>query len=420
VAVLRHRLYEIDQVINRTLLVGGLAVFVAGVYATVVVGVGSAVHSSFGPALGLVAAAIAAVGFAPVRARLQSVANRLVYGPRATPYEVLADFAQRLGAPSANEEMLVLMARLLGEGMGLERAEVWLRVGRELRLAAAWPPEAEGAVTLALAHEELLPALGSGKVMPVREQGELLGALRVVKGGGGRLGQHEYRLLEDLARQAALVLRTKRLIEELRASRKRIVGSHDEVRRRLERDLHDGAQRSLVSASLALGILEGQLSDGSLEGARESLEEATDQLRRGLAELRDLARGIHPAILVESGLPAAIESLAERMPIQVDLNVAIDRRLARAVETSAYYFVAEALTNAVKHARSSVVRVAARQSERTLVIEVSDDGVGGADLTGGSGLRGLEDRLSAVGGRLVMVDSPPLGGTRLVAELPCV
>jgi len=269
-------------------------------------------------------------------------------------------------------------------------------------------------------QEELLPALGSGKVMPVREQGELLGALRVVKSGGGRLGPHEYRLLEDLARQAALVLRTKRLIEELRASRKRIVGSHDEVRRRLERDLHDGAQRSLVSASLALGILEGQLSDGSLEGARESLEAATDQLRRGLAELRDLARGIHPAILVESGLPAAIESLAERMPIQVDLNVAIDRRLARAVETSAYYFVAEALTNAVKHARASVVRVAARQSERTLVIEVSDDGVGGADLTGGSGLRGLEDRLSAVGGRLVLVDSPPLGGTRLVAELPCV
>jgi signal transduction histidine kinase len=418
-AVLRYRLYEIDQVINRTLLVGGLAVFVAGVYATVVVGVGSAVHSSFGPALGLVAASIAAVGFAPVRARLQSLANRLVYGPRATPYEVLADFAERLGTASADDEMLGLMARLLGEGMGLERAEVWLRVGRELRLAASWPPEPDGAVTLALSQEELLPtALGSGRVVMVREHGDLLGALRVVKGGGDRLDPHEYRLLEDLARQAALVLRTKRLIEELRASRQRIVGSHDEVRRRLERDLHDGAQRSLVSASLALGIMDGQLSDGSVDGARQSLEAAADQLRRGLAELRDLARGIHPAILVESGLPAAIESLALRMPIQVDLTVTIDRRLARAVEISAYYFVAEALTNAVKHARASVVRVAARQSDHTLVIEVSDDGVGGADVTGGSGLRGLEDRLSAVGGRLAM-ESPPLGGTRLVAELPC-
>jgi signal transduction histidine kinase len=418
VAVLRHRLYEIDQVINRTLLVGGLAVFVAGVYATVVVGVGSAVHSSFGPALGLVAAAIAAVGFAPVRARLQSVANRLVYGPRATPYEVLTNFAERLGAAYADDGVLSLMARLVGEGLGADRSQVWLRVGPTLRLAAAWPSPPAGPVILALSGEELPDRLWGGHVLSVRDRDELLGALEVSKAVGDRLSPDECRLLEDLARQAALILRTLRLIEELRTSRERIVSAHDEERRRLERDLHDGAQQRLATALVAMSMLREDLERDRPESADRALGEAYQQLTQGLAELRDLARGIHPAIVSDSGLAAAVESLIEVAPVKVALDLQVTGRLPAAVETTGYFMVSEALANVTKHAGAASARVTIGVQQGRLLLEVADDGVGGADPARGSGLRGLEDRLAALGGCL-RIESPPLGGTRLLAELPC-
>jgi signal transduction histidine kinase len=417
VGVLRYRLYEIDLVINRTVLVAGLAAFIAGIYGLVVGGIGSAVHSSYGPWLGLLATSVAAVGFAPMRAGLQALGNRLVYGRRASPYEVLADFAERLGAAGAGEDVLGLMARLLGAGLGAERTEVWLRVGQHLRLAAAWPEAVRGAVALPLSGSRLPPELLDGVVL-VRDRDELLGALRVAKRPGEQQSPHERRLLEDLARQAGLVMRATRLIEELRESRERIVGAHDEVRRRLERDLHDGAQQRLVSASMALAMVGSQLDEGRVGEAGAGLTDAVDQLRLGLAELRDLARGIHPAILTDVGLAPAIESLVERSQVPAELAVSIGRRLPVPVETSAYYFVAEALTNVAKHARASMVRVRAAHADGMLRIEVADDGVGGADRERGSGLRGLDDRLAALGGRL-RIDSPPLGGTRLRAELPC-
>jgi signal transduction histidine kinase len=416
-AVLRYRLYEIDKVINRAILVGGLAAFITGVYVAVVIGAGSAVGSGLGPALSLVAAAIAAVGFAPVRARLQTLANRLVYGHRATPYEVLADFAERLSGAYADEDALALMARLVGEGMGAERSEVWLRVASSIRLAASWPAGGRSA-TLPLVAEELPAALAGERVLAVRDQGELLGALRVSLRSGERLAPQEDKLLEDLARQAALILRSVRLIAELRSSRTRVVQALDEERRRLERDLHDGAQQRLVTAAMALGMAREELEQGQVPRTRRSLTEASAELSRGLADLRDLARGLHPAVLTESGLAAAIESLVERSTLEVLLELAIPPDLPAPVQTSAYFYVSEALANVARHARASVVRIRASEIDDRLRIEVIDDGIGGANPELGSGLRGLSDRLTAVGGTLRM-ESPRGAGTRLVGELPC-
>ena len=415
-AVLRYRLYEIDRMVNRTVLVGGLAVFITGVYVTVVVGVGSAV--GHGPLLSLVATAIAAVGFAPMRSRLQLLANRLVYGPRATPYEVLTNFAERLGAAYADDGVLSLMARLAGEGLGADRSQVWLRVGPTLRLAAAWPSPPAGPVILALSGEELPDRLWGGHVLSVRDRDELLGALEVSKAVGDRLSPDECRLLEDLARQAALILRTLRLIEELRTSRERIVSAHDEERRRLERDLHDGAQQRLATALVAMSMLREDLERDRRESADRALGEAYQQLTQGLAELRDLARGIHPAIVSDSGLAAAVESLVEVAPVTVALDLQVTGRLPAAVETTGYFMVSEALANVTKHAGAASARVTIGVQQGRLLLEVADDGVGGADPARGSGLRGLEDRLAALGGCL-RIESPPLGGTRLLAELPC-
>ncbi|MBJ7601239.1 MAG: hypothetical protein DLM67_15610 [Candidatus Nephthysia bennettiae] len=417
-AVLRYRLYGIDTVVNRTVLVAGLAVFITGVYVTVVVGVGSAVGRGFGPLLSLVAAAIAAVGFAPVRSRLQVLANRLVYGPQATPYEVLATFAERLGAAYSEEGVLSLMARLIGEGLAADVAEVWLRVGSVLRLAAAWPPDRSVPATLALSGERLPGGLAGGHVLAVRDRDELLGALRVSKRNGDRLPPHESRLLEDLARQAALILRTVRLIEELRTSRERIVGAQDEERRRLERDLHDGAQQRFSTAVVALSMLRAELDRGRVDSARVSLADAAQHLTQGLAELRSFARGIHPAIVTDAGLAAAIESLVEVCSVPVSVTVDIPGRLPASVETTGYFTVSEALANIAKHAQATGASVGARIDSSRLLIEVSDNGVGGADPARGTGLRGLEDRLGALGGKLA-IESPPLGGTRLMAELPC-
>jgi signal transduction histidine kinase len=194
------------------------------------------------------------------------------------------------------------------------------------------------------------------------------------------------------------------------------VEAADAERRRLERNLHDGAQQRLVSLSATLGLTMAELGEeqGELHGA---LGRALAELRAAQSELRALARGIHPAVLTDQGLSAAIESLAEQCPVAVETRVPAGRYTA-VVEATAYFLVCEALTNMAKHARASSGRVHVRDDQNRLVVEVVDDGVGGAELGRGSGLVGLADRTAAVGGRF-RIDSPPGGGTRLTAELPC-
>jgi PAS domain S-box-containing protein len=203
--------------------------------------------------------------------------------------------------------------------------------------------------------------------------------------------------------------------EELRASRMRLVAAGDEERRRLERNLHDGAQQRLVSLSVALRLAQGKL-DTDPAGARELLGTAGEELAHALEELRELARGIHPAVLTNRGLDAALHTLAERTPIPVDVSTE-EGRLPAPIEAAAYYVVSEAVANVVKHAAASSVGVRVTVPNGHVVVEVADDGVGGADMRTGSGLRGLADRVAALDGEL-RVESPAGGGTRVVAEIP--
>jgi PAS domain S-box-containing protein len=205
-------------------------------------------------------------------------------------------------------------------------------------------------------------------------------------------------------------------LEELAASRARIVTAGDVERRRLERNLHDGAQQRLVSLSLSLRLALKQL-DSDPATARAMLAESCDELALALEELRELARGLHPALLTERGLRAAVQGLASRAPVPVEIVDVPSERLPESVEAAAYYLIAEALTNVTKYAQASKVRLRVLVGDAAVVVEVSDDGVGGADPNTGSGLRGLADRVEALGGSLEVV-SPAGTGTTLRAEIP--
>ncbi len=223
--------------------------------------------------------------------------------------------------------------------------------------------------------------------------------------------------LSDFAELVAQALANADAHEQLAASRARIVEAGDNERRRLERNLHDGAQQRLVSVALDLRVASATLKKDPLQAA-DLLAKAQDQLAQGLEELRELARGIHPAILTDRGLGPAIESLAVRAPLPVEIGDLPEERLAPAVEQAAYYVVAESITNVAKYAHASHAKVSVSRDNGHARVTVQDDGVGGADPTRGSGLRGLKDRLEALDGRLE-IESPPQGGTRVDAAIPC-
>lgn len=207
-------------------------------------------------------------------------------------------------------------------------------------------------------------------------------------------------------------------IAEVRASRARIVEAADAERRRVERDLHDGAQQRLLTLSMAIRLAQAHADSGAHDQLREILAAASLEVRDTLTELRDLARGIHPTLLTGQGLRAALESLALRSPLPARVLTCPSERFAEPAEVAAYYVVAEALTNAAKHACASEATVSVAKGERGLAVEVVDDGAGGARMSAGSGLRGLADRVAALGGTLDL-RSPPGNGTHVMAEIPC-
>jgi signal transduction histidine kinase len=221
-----------------------------------------------------------------------------------------------------------------------------------------------------------------------------------------------------IAGQLAVSLDNAQLYSELAASRARIVATSDQTRRQIEQDLHDGAQQRLVSLVLELGMAQAEVSTEEDE-LRMRLVHACEQAREALKELRDLSRGIHPAILAEGGLGKALRAMTRRSPIPVQLDLRVEERLPDQVEISAYYIVAEALTNATKHSGASEVTVSveSEQADGALRLEVVDDGVGGAEFSGGTGLMGLKDRAEALGGRIDL-HSPTGGGTTLCVVLP--
>jgi signal transduction histidine kinase len=267
---------------------------------------------------------------------------------------------------------------------------------------------------------ERLRGLGirSGVGAPIVFAGELWGAV-VVSGVEVRAfaagDEHRVAAFTELVAQA---LANAEAREQLTASRARVVTAGDAERRRLERNLHDGAQQRLVGIALALRLLD-RLIDDDPARAHAALSSVMDELSQGLAELRELARGLHPAVLTDHGLRAAIAAVAQRAPLPVELIFDEGERPSEAVEVAAYYVVSEALTNVAKYAAATAAQVEVRGLGDRLVVVVSDDGVGGADVRGGSGLRGLEDRVEALGGRL-HVQSPPGEGTSVRADLPLV
>ncbi len=257
----------------------------------------------------------------------------------------------------------------------------------------------------------------------VRADGEIRWVLdrgQLVSGSGGRLWMDGV-IFDITERRAAEEALRRREIEEartaeLRASRARIVAAGDAARRRIERDLHDGAQQRLVALSLEVRVARSRL-EADQASAGPFLDRLAEELAATSAELRELARGIHPAVLTQRGLAPAIEALAGRAPVPVEIVAAPEGRLAPTLETTAYYTVAESLTNVAKYARATHATVRVAEEERDLVIEVRDDGIGGARADAGSGLTGLADRVGALDGNLTVV-SPPGEGTLVRAELP--
>jgi signal transduction histidine kinase len=403
VAIMKYRLYDLDLVIRKAVVVGAMALFISIVYA-LIVGLGSQLFDS--SVLSFVAAAALALGFQPARDRARKLADRLVYGERATPYEVLADFSGRMGEAYAADDVLPRMAQVLAAGSGAEVAVVWLRVGDELHPSAVFPAGATP------------PADLPGDAVEVLHQGDRLGALSVTMPPTDPMDPARHKLVEDLAAQAGLVLRNVSLIEELRASRQRLVAAQDEERRKLERNLHDGAQQQLVALAVQLKLARTML-DRDPAKTGELLDGLQTTAGDALDDLRDLARGIYPPLLADKGLSTALEAQAKKAAVAIRVTAEGVSRYPQDVEAAVYFSCLEAMNNVAKYADASSASVALRQTDGHLTFVVTDDGRGfDTGATGyGTGLQGIADRLDAIGGAM-SVDSRTGAGTTITGTVP--
>jgi len=327
----------------------------------------------------------------------------------------------------ATEDLLPRMARILGEGTGSTTAAVWLRIGSELKPEATWPSEGgSGGTVVTLTHGDLPSIEGVDLVLPVRHGGDMLGALSVTKARGDPLRPAETKLMEDLAAGAGLVLRNVRLTEELlerlrelQASRQRIVAAQDEERRKLERNLHDGAQQQLVALQVKLSLAQ-RLAEEDCQ-VKDQLSSLKQEAGEALENLRDLARGIYPPLLADQGLQAALSAQARRAIFPISIEADGTGRYPQDQEAAVYFCVLEALQNVAKYAAATHAMVRLHEDGGQLVFEVQDDGAGFDTSTTsyGTGLHGMSDRLSAQGGTLE-VRSRPGEGTSIVGRVPVV
>jgi signal transduction histidine kinase len=418
-AVVRYRLYEIDLVINRTVLFVILAGFITLVYAIVVVGIGQLAGSRLDLGLSIAATAIIAFAFEPVRAQAQQWANRIAYGNRATPYEVLSDLIQRLATTESNQGLFDRIAQRLVDGTGAEQASIWVMEGDRLFRAAWSPPAAEGPTWANWSD------LG-GQVIPIESGGERLGALAIDKRRGDPISPNEQRLLDDLAGSSASVLKNFRLqgeltarAQELARSRRRLMEVQDLERRRMERDLDEGAQQLVVSLKVKLNVAGRLARTEGVDSLAGLLEGMGNDAREAITQIRSLARGLYPALLEAEGLVAAIRSMVDLAAVPVTVEVDDLGRLPPDLEATVFFCISEAITNAAKHAPGRPVRVRLLRSEAGLVFEVADQGPGFdlATTRPGSGLRNMADRIDAAGGSL-QVDSAPGRGTTISGMLP--
>ena len=406
ISILKYRLYDIDVVINRAVVYGILAAFVTVVYVAIVVGVGALVGSGGNAVLSAVAAAVIAVAFQPARRRAQRLANRVVYGDRATPYEVLSGFSGRLAETYSIEDVLPRLARVLADGVGATRVAISLGTGAHARTVASYPDGTD--------------AIGDERLFEVRHQGELLGRIALAMPPNESLVPTQEKLVADVATQAGLVLRNAALIEDLKASRQRLVAAQDQERRRIERNIHDGAQQQLVALAVKLKLAD-TLVGRDEERAHAMLADLQVETNQALEDLRDLARGIYPPLLADKGLAAALESQSRKSTVPVSVETDGIGRYPQEAEAAVYFSCLEALQNVGKYAKASNATVRLAQTNGSLTFEVSDDGIGfdPAAASRGSGLQGIADRLAALGGELDIRSAPGSGAT-VAGRLPII
>jgi signal transduction histidine kinase len=425
VGILKYRLYEIDIIINRAVVYGLVSAGLTAVYAGIVLGVGTLAGQQGSPLLTIGAAVAVALLFQPARQRARRIANRLVYGERVTPYQVLSDFADDMAEQLDYDKAVAKMVTVLASATGAIRAEAWIRVGPELRPVTIWPGGSSPEAPLPLADGAELPAFeAASRAVAVRHGDELLGALALYKPRNEPLTQAEGKLLQHLASQAGLMFRNGRLtaelqatIEELRASRRRLVKAQDEERRKIERNLHDGAQQQLVALSIQLGVLQDSADDAA--SVRQLAPELQKSARAALDDLRALARGIYPPLLAEQGLVLALQAQARKTAVPVTIEAEGIQRYPQDVEATVYFCALEALQNIAKYADASRAGVCLSCSGGSLHFTITDDG-GGFDTAAardGTGLQGMADRVAALGGTL-HIRSQPGHGTTVSGRLP--
>ncbi|MEY2568374.1 MAG: hypothetical protein QOE35_2903 [Actinomycetota bacterium] len=449
---------RIDRLLAHTVAVAGLTGVVTACYVVIVIGLGRVPDRSERGllTLSMVAAGVAALLYLPARDRLGRFANKLVYGERDAPDEALRTFGSRLSRAIPMDELMLQLAESLRKTLVLDRAEVWTGTAERLEITAS-VPERKNAAPLTLSATEAPVVARAGvsgpawlkvwlsgllegredhvmRVAPVTHSGELLGLIVADRGSGGdAFGEEEERVLTELARQVGLALHNVQLdsalqasldqlrhqAAELQASRARIVAAGDAERRKIERNLHDGAQQHLVALAVNLRLTK-TLAERDPSKAAEMLDQLTSDVQETLQELRALAHGIYPPLLMDRGLTEALGAAAGRAALATNVEAEDVGRYNPDVEAAVYFFCLEALQNAGKHAgegAEAVVKV--WREDGLLRFSVSDDGAGfdARDFTGGAGFTNLSDRLGAIGGSFHL-DTAPGKGTKLEGWIP--
>ena len=424
IAILKHRLYDIDVVLNRAVVFGALGAFITAVYVGIVVGLGALLGQGDRANAGLqiAATAVVALAFQPVRRRVQRIANRLVYGRRATPYEVMADFSHRMAGTLVVGEALPQMAEAAARGVGAEAGRVRLFLPGGGERVVTWPEDA--------------PASVPTRAIEVRHLGEPIGEIAVTKAPGDALRPAEEALLQDLAAQAGLALHNVRLTDELEArleelavqadqlktSRQRLVTARDAQRRGLERDIREGPRRQLTA--IADGVAEARdLAVRDPDAAMGELDRLGERANDTLEGLRDLARGIFPPLLADKGVVAALDAHIRKVGAQATIEAypgLAGMRFDDQTEACVYFCCLQALQNVLRHAgdTTAVVRLSAA-GPRILTFEVVDHGTGfdPAATDRGMGLQIMQDRVDALEGEL-LVTSAPGAGTTVTGRIP--
>jgi signal transduction histidine kinase len=455
---LRRVLGHVDRLLTHTVSLMGLTSVVVAVYLVIVLGLGRVPEDEERSLLllSMVAAGVAALLYAPARDRLSAFANRLVYGEQRAPDEALRTFGSRLSRAIPLDELLLQLAESLRKSLDLRAAEVWTGSGGVLERAISVPNRPTAQLRLGDAEEPVVARAGvSGsawlsvwvpqllegrdgaavRVAPITHSGELLGLIVVERAAGDdTFADDEESALAELARQVGLALHNvqldsalqesleevKRQAEELRASRTRVVAAADAERRKIERDLHDGAQQHLVALAVTVRLAR-QIADTDPEQAKTMLDELGGSLQEAVQELRNLAHGIYPPVLMDRGLPAALEAAAGRAALPTEVRAEGVERFEQQLEAAVYFCCLEALQNAAKHAgEGATATVTVRRDPEGLWFEVADTGAGFDPASGaakGHGFVNMSDRLGAIGGKL-HVDSAPGQGTRVSGVIP--